>query len=317
TNSPDNAQLRAPFQGVSINSFFLNKSDAKSSYDSLQISLQRRLAGQLQILGSYTFAKSIDDASGAGGGAGVSGVVNPGAVGDTASVPGSQLDRRANRGLSDFNRAHRFVASYVWDLPEAPFLHSVFSNWQTSGILTAMSGLPVDIVDTGAGSLYGLANGSNPLARSSFAPGATCRTARENVPAGYFFNPLAFRSPVVLPGQTIPSSGGSAMAGVRGTDIGDVGRNCLSGPRQANLDLAMTKRFQWRESQTLELRAEFFNVLNHPNLANPISNLNAVIPSGGSIDPNTGMVLRPGNFGKIISTSSNPRLVQLGLRFQF
>jgi hypothetical protein len=323
TNLPQNAQARAPFQGVSINNFFLNRSDAESSYDSLQVSVQRRFARNLQFLASYTFAKSIDDASGAGGGAGVSGIVNPGAVGDTANALGDQTQRRANRGVSDFNRAHRMVTSFVWDIPTPPFAgrsvitRYLLSNWSVSGIVTAMSGLPVDIVDTGAGSLYGLANGSAALARPNLAAGATCKTARENVPAGYFFNPFAFSSPVVLGGQTIPSSNGAATATASGTDIGTAPRNCLMGPAQSNVDFAAARTFPWRDSRRVEFRAEFFNLLNHANLANPISNLNAVTSSGGAIDPNTGSVLQAGNFGRIISTSSNPRLVQLALRIQF
>jgi hypothetical protein len=323
TNTADNAQLRAPFQGVSINGFFLNKSDADSSYDSLQVSVVRRFARQLQMLASYTFAKSLDDASGTGGGAGISGVVNSGAVGDSSSVLGNQLARHANRGPSDFSRIHRLVVSYVWDLP-APSLarqssatRYLFSNWSVSGILTAMSGLPVDIVDTGAGSFYGLANGSNPLARPNFAPGASCETAKQNVPSGYFFNPSAFSSPLVLAGLQIPSSAGANTAGARGTDIGNVSRNCLTGPGQVNLDFAATKSLRFRESRVLEFRTEFFNLLNHANLANPISNLNAVGSSGGSIDANTGLIVLPGNFGRIISTSANPRLIQIAVRVSF
>ncbi len=68
--------------------------------------------------------------------------------------------------------------------------------------------------------------------------GATRSTATSNIPAGYFFNPFAFARPVVLPGQIIPSSGGTAVAGPVapgspfGTDFGNVGRNVLRGPRQ-------------------------------------------------------------------------------------
>jgi hypothetical protein len=323
TNTPANAPLRAPFQGVSISGFSLNQSNGESSYDSLQVSLIRRFAHSLQLLSSYTFAKSIDDSSGAGGGAGISGIVNPAQVGDSSGVLGNQLDRLANRGVSDFNRTHRLVVSYVWDLPtdgivrRSVITRYLLANWATSGVLTVMSGLPIDIVDTGAGSLFGLANGSNPLARPSFTPGATCETAMHSLPSGYFFNPFAFASPVVLAGQAIPSSSGAATAGSPGTDIGNVPRNCLTGAPQSNLDFAAIKDFRFGESRRLEFRAEFFNLFNHPNLANPISNLNAVTSSGGSIDSNTGRILQAGNFGRIISTSANPRLVQLAVRILF
>jgi hypothetical protein len=184
-----------------------------------------------------------------------------------------------------------------------------------------MSGLPIDVVDTGAGSLYGLAKGTNPLARPSLVPGMSCQDALRNIPDGYFFNPRVFARPLVSPGQPIPSSGGAATASASGTDIitdiGNVGRNCLRGPRQVNLDFSIAKHFPFAESRSLEFRAEFFNAFNHPNFANPISNLNAAFASGGNIDPSTGQVLNAGNFGRIISTSNNPRILQLALKFNF
>jgi hypothetical protein len=65
------------------------------------------------------------------------------------------------------------------------------------------------------------------------------------------------------------------------------------------------------------LNNEFFNAFNRPNFANPISNLNAAFGPGGKIDPSTGQVLNAGNFGRIISTSNNPRIVQLCMKFFF
>jgi len=145
----------------------------------------------------------------------------------------------------------------------------------------------------------------------------SCSNANQNVPTGSFFNATVFARPTVQSGQPIPSSGGTATAGAAGTDIGNVGRNCLRGPRQVNLDFSIGKLFPIAESRNFEFRAEFFNLFNHPNLANPISNLNALIASGGSIDPTTGRVLNPGNFGRIISTSNNPRILQFALKFNF
>ena len=179
-----------------------------------------------------------------------------------------------------------------------------------------MSGLPIDITDGGAGSFYGLSGGNNALVRPSWAPGATTSTARSNIPAGYFFNPIAFIRPTVLTGQVIPSSNGTATAGATGTDFGNVGRNVLRGPGQTNVDLSVIKRFPIRESKNIELRAEFFNLFNHVNFANPISNLSAV-PST-SIDPNSGRIIgSPGDFGRIISTSNNPRLIQFAMKINF
>ena len=180
-----------------------------------------------------------------------------------------------------------------------------------------MSGLPIDIVDTGAGSLYGLNGGINALARPSWAPDATRGTATSNIPRGYFYNPFAFARPTVLNGRIIPSSNGTATASASGTDIGNVGRNVLRGPKQTNVDFSIIKRFPISGSQNIEIRTEFFNLLNHVNLANPINNLNAISSSGGSIDPNTGQIINPGDFGRIISTSNNPRIIQFALKVNF
>ena len=323
TNSPADSPLRAPLQGVSITGFSLTESTAASSYNSLQLSVTARASDHLQFLAAYTYAKSIDNGSGLGGGAGISGVVNTGAVNDSSPILGNQNDPRANRGPSDFDRTHRFVLSYVWGMPKPLFAGQsrlgrlAFWNWQSSAVLTTMSGLPIDIEDTGAGSFYGLANGANPLARPSRLAGMTCKNATQDVPAGYFFNPTVFARPLVQTGDVIPSSGGTATASAAGTDIGDVGRNCLRGPRQVNLDFSLAKLFPVSETQTFEFRAEFFNLFNHPNFANPISNLNALLASAGRIDPTTGQVLNAGNFGRIISTSSNPRIIQFSLKFDF
>jgi hypothetical protein len=180
-----------------------------------------------------------------------------------------------------------------------------------------MSGSPIDVVDGGAGSFYGLGGGNNALVRPNWAPGATPQTAATNVPAGYFFNPFAFVRPVVLSGQLIPSSNGAARANGLGTDIGNVGRNVLRGPRQTNVDFSVIKRFRIDEQKRLEFRAEFFNLFNHVNFDNPISNLNVITQSGGSIDANTGRIINPGDFGRIVATSSNPRLIQFAIRMDF
>lgn len=318
TNAPANAALRAPFQGVSTNGFFQNQSTAQSSYNSMQLSVTRRFENGLQFLASYTLAKSIDNASGQGGGAGVTGVLNPGAVGETSPILGNQLDPRANRGVSDFDRKHRFVFSFLYDLPKPAMADKstagrfLLTNWQVAGIITSMSGLPIDVVDNGAGSLYGLSGGGNTLARPNIVGDPF-----SNIPAGYYFNPFAFARPIVLAGQVIPSSGGSATASAIGTDIGNAGRNVLRGPHQNNLDFSIIKRFPIGETRNIEFRSEFFNLLNQVNFANPISDFNSVVSSGGNIDATTGRVINPGSFGRIISTSNNPRLIQFALKFNF
>lgn len=322
TNTPGNAQLRAPFQGVGLGSSFTqDQTSAQSTYHSFQLSLTQRLSRGLQFLASYTYAKSIDNASGGGGGSGTNGLIDPAASGDTSGIVGNQLDNRAQRGVSDFDRTHRLVVSYLWELPQPAFAQRssvarlVFSRWHFGGIITAMSGLPIDIVDAGAATFYLGHSGGG--ARPNWSPGANRSTATSNVPPGYFFNPFAFARPVVLADQAIPSSSGTATASAMGTDFGNVGRNVLRGPRQTNIDFSIIKRFRIDESKNIEFRTEFFNLLNQVDLANPISNLNAVQSSGGSIDSATGRIINPGDFGRIISTSNNPRLIQFALKFNY
>ena len=318
TNTADatNVSLRAPYQGVEVGGFLQIQTTAQSTYNSLQLSFTRRMSKGLQFLAGYTFARSIDNSSGTNGG-------SADAVRDTAIILGNQLDNRANRGPSDFDRTHRFVTSYLWELPRPAFARQstlgrlLFSNWQLAGIITAMSGLPIDVVDGGAGSFYGLNGGNNALARPNWAAGATRTTALTNVPAGYFFNPFAFVRPVIQSGQQIPSSNGTAEANSLGTDIGNVGRNVLRGPRQTNVDLSIIKRFRIHEQKTFEVRAEFFNLFNQVNFENPIANLNVITQSGGSIDANTGRITNPGDLGRILATSSNPRLIQFAIRLNF
>jgi len=315
TNTPQNASLRAPFQGVSTVNFSQSQNTAHSNYNSLQLSLTRQLPKGLRFLAAYTYAKSIDNASGRD-------------EFDFSTILGNQFDNRANRGVSDFDRTHRFVLSYLWDLPQPALAAKstaarlLLSNWEVAGIVVAMSGQPIDIVDTGAGSFYGLNNGTNPLARPSWAPGATRGTAASNVPVGYFFNPFAFVRPIVPPGQVIPSSRGTAVSGPVppgapfGSDIGNVGRNVLRGPRQSNVDFSVIKCFPFRESKNIEFHAEFFNLFNHVNLANPISDFNAVFATG-SFERDTGQISNPGDFGRITSTSNNPRLIQFAVKFNY
>jgi len=173
----------------------------------------------------------------------------------------------------------------------------LFSNWQVAGIVTAMSGLPVDVLDPTGGLLYGLFGG-----RPNWAPAGSAKTAKDGVPAGYYFNPSAFARAVVRPGRPIPSANDpSALvaAAEAGTDIGNVARNVLRGPNQRNFDFSVGKRFPLAESTALEFRADFFNLSNHPNRDNPVSNLSTA------------------DFGKVLSFSSSPRIVQLALKLTF
>ena len=299
-NTNENAALRAPFQGVSTGGFALNESSAQSTYHSLQTSLHRQSAHGLSFTAAYTFSRSIDDASNPGGGANIDGTGDRSGGLDTGNVWGNQLTARGNRGLSDFDRTHYFVLNGVWELPTPTWgqssaaLRSTLAHWQISGLTFVMSGLPVDIFDPSGGSLYGLFG-----ARPNWAPGANRETLTKS-PMSYYFNPSAFVEAVVQPGQTIPSAHDpTALAGDLGTDLGNVGRNVLRGPGQSDVDFSIAKLFPWSESKKVEFRADFFNLLNHASRDNPVSDITSP------------------NFGKILSFSSSPRIVQLALRVTF
>ncbi len=312
TNTDDNAALRAPYQGVETSLFNLNQTSAQSTYHSMQASLNHRFSHGFEFQASYTFSKSIDDTSNAGGGALPDGSLDTRSALDTGGVWGNQLARGGNRGVSDFDRTHRLVVGYIYDLPKLSHAGTaaariLLSDWQVSGTVVAMSGLPVDIIDPAAGSLYGLAG-----TRPNWAPGGNLKTATRNVPPGYYFNPFAFSLPIVAPGESIPSAHDStAIAPNGGTDIGNLGRNLLRGPGQNNLDFSIRKWFSLGESENIQLAGEFFNVFNHASRSNPISDIMA-----GEADQ-AGRILRPADFGRIVSFDSSPRIVQLSLSFTF
>jgi hypothetical protein len=285
-------------QGTDTSFFNLNQTTAQSTYHSLQVTLNHRGTHGVEFQAAYTFSKSIDDASNAGGGAFSDGSLDTSSALDTGNVLGNQFSAHGNRGLSDFDRTHRFVLNCVWDIPKWSWeAHPraglmLFSNWQLSGILIATSGLPVDIFDPAAGDLYGLSG-----ARPNWAPGASRRTATTNIPPGYSFNPYAFSLPLVQANQPIPSAQEpSALAPEGGNDIGNLARNLLRGPSQTNVDISIAKRFPVRESTNFELRADFFNALNHANRSNPVSDITVA-----EIFDSTGRIMRPGDFGRSVS----------------
>jgi len=314
TNTNDNASLRAPLQGVDPGMFSLNESSGQSTYHSLQASITRRYSRGLQFAAAYTYSKSIDNTSATGGGAYADGSLNLSNGVDTSGVIGDQLKPRANRGVSDFDRTHRFTLNFVWALPvpkgwgKAKASRELVTGWQLSGFVTAMSGLPIDLFDPAGGSLYGSVYGARP----SWAQGASRGTVVAHPPAGFYFNPYAFAEALIGPGQDIPSTNDpTALAGDFGTDYGNVGRNVLRGPSQSNVDLSLAKSFSLRENKTLEFRADFFNALNHANRSNPVSDISAA-----TLDA-SGRILDPGNFGRVLGSDSSPRIVQLSLKFTF
>ena len=246
----------------------LMESNSNSNYNSLQATLNKRFSHGLQMLLSYTWSHSIDDYSGSD-------------VSDITVTPGDLVNQQRNYGNSDFDRRQRFVASYLYNLPDvyrggSAFGKKLLDSWSLSGIVTLQSGLPFSIY--GEDTLFAATTGD-------LAPGRTVASAIKggNVAdrLNEYFDTSAFVSPSAL------------------GDFGQLGRNIIRGPKQINTDLSIMKLIPVTESQRLEFRAEFFNLFNNVNFANPVN------------------IQSSYNFGQIATTTTGPRVVQFALKYAF
>ncbi len=281
------AELRVPFLGMNTPEAILLKSVSNSIYHGLQTSLTKRFSHGVQFNLSYTFSRSIDDNSadpGSTAGSGKPDVPNIGFV-----VQGDARNLAANRGPSDFDRTHRFSASFVWEIPTGGRQSRWLKGWQVSGFVQAQSGAPFSLFSpepearsaadllnrtVGSGGLYRLGFG-----RPSLAPGVTLGELRSSGNGLQAFDPSLLASPL----------GG----------FGTLGRNVLRGDGQARTDLAISKMTRLTERYRIEFRTEFFNLFNNVNFALPVNDLS---------DSSVGFVER---------TVGGPRVIQLGLRFVF
>jgi len=300
TNSVANATERVPFLGVAPLVFRV-ESSGTSNFNSLQATINKRLSHGLQFLAAYTFSKSIDTAGDSLGSTALGGFGAP-IVGE--QVFNDQDNPAAQRGPSDFDRRHRFVVSYTWELPQ-PANHHRFAfstlagGWALSGVVTLQSGLPFSILDGAAGTLFGPAT---LFTTGNLAPGATLKDAPRHGSVSSRVNQF-FNTSVFVPAPFIPDGGlidGTFPVTGGGTIFGNSGRNILRGPDQRNLDLALIKRTRLGEKANMVIRWEVFNVSNHPNFANPASEVSS-----------------PGTFGEISAMSVNSRIMQYGLKVEF
>ena len=203
-----------------------------------------------------------------------------------------------SRGLSDFDRPHRLVVNYVYQLPflarASGWKGKALARWEIGGITLLQSGAPFTVFDSRGGTAYGVASGT-PVVTASLAPGATLQSAQTSGGIGsrldHYLDPAAF--------VTAP------IVGIDGsTGFGTLGRNTFRGPHQQNWDVSLGKSWHVRERQSLRFNADFFNMWNHASFANPAS------PSG--VD-----VRLPGSFAAITSTTGTPRIVQFSGRYSF
>ena len=276
----------------------MESQDINSQYHALQLSLERRVSNGLTILASYTYSKSIDDLPQGGG------VADIGADNASARPWDDPLRQQFDRGPSDFDHTHNFVASYVWQLPKMSGMNSLvrraFGNWEQSGQVTAQTGAPFTVLSgLSAGSDLSQAGLGHDRATyiggSLTGPGA-CAAAKATQSCVDFLNVAAF-APNTVPNPSNPSQmiPNPALIGT----FGNMGKNSLHGPGFYAWNVGLFKNFLLTERWRVQFRAEFFNVFNRANFNNPNTSLNNLT-----------------NFGTITS-AGDPRIGQLALKLFF
>lgn len=291
-NSVANVTARLPWQGISSNSLQSNSSFI-GNYNSLQASLRRRLRHGLEMQASYTWSKNLDEVNGEAG----------------TDIYELQLptndqrnSRRSSYGPAGDDRDQRLVADFSWTTPRErsgpAFVRAALSAWQVSGIGVLQSGNALSVFDTNAGSVYGLISGEVRAQRTGSSP-HTHGSMFQRVMNGYLA-PAAFtRAPEVPNGTSLADQ-----------DFGNSGAGFLRGPGQHNLDMAFERVIPVKESHWLRFRAEFFNLTNTPQFGNPNTTL-------GYGDPTQLNPVASPSFGRITSTVTAPRIIQLAMRYTF
>ena len=254
--------------------------EGNSSYHSLQTELAHRLSRGLEIRANYTWSKNLD--------------MNSGLTGAQSQNQSQMIMDRDNLhrdwGPSALNAASQASISARYELPfghgkqwlrNASGIESkLVSGWQVNEIATLLTGFPfTPVIGTNRS---GDGDTRNPD-RPSLNPSFTGPVVTGN--PGQWFNPNAF---------SLPAFG----------TYGNLGRGVYSGPGLADLDISLFKNTAISERTNLQFRAEFFNVLNHPNLGSP----NATVFSGGAINASAGL---------ITTLATTPRQIQFGLKLNF
>jgi len=258
---------RRPYFGVNPNvgTVLLLTDEASTTYHALVTKLEKRLSHGLTLLGSYTFAKAIQEGEGS-------------AAGPYGEQPLNPRNLDMDRGPASYDRKHRAVVSFAWDLPgqnalsQAPaVVRYVAGGWSANGILTLQTGPPFPLSMTPSLLNTGTANRPNRICN-----GALDRSVRD--PTRYFDTGCFV--------QTAPYV------------FGDTGLNILRAPGDVNLDFSLFKMFPITERLNLQFRAEAFNLFNTPHFG---------LPNGAIGTPAAGR----------ISGAGPARQIQLALKLMF
>jgi hypothetical protein len=291
TNTVNNEELRHQVLGLS------RKRGARYSgnigfanYNSFQATVSRRLSRGLYFQAAYTYSKTIDNVSGSLSTDELN-ITRNGQGG--ANILNAQNDPFQNKARGDFDRPHRFVVSYSYDLPTPDgnfWNNQLWKGWSISGIVTYQSGLPFSITDSTSGGAFGQTGGGT--ASFSGACGDISSTYTQGSTSdqlAHYLNPACFRTSTVV-------ANGAAGA----TGFGNVPRNSFRGPYQQNWDFSVLKSFHIKEDHEIRFRMDIFNLWNHPVFG---------FPSAVNIGTAS-------TFGQITQTVVPARLIQFGLNYR-
>lgn len=263
-----------------LGSLAFNRPVGPSWYNSLQLYATKNSGKGLQFQASYTFSRCIDEGSHS---TSLENTNDP----DQAQYDPYNLAR--DKGRCDFDIAQNAIGNVLYSLPfhGNPYYAD---GWQVSGIVSGRSGGPFTVIDGfDQANLNDPAGGQGNAERPDLASGARSNPILHKV--GQWYDPSAF---------ALQDAG----------TIGNLGRNTLVGPRFFDLDFSLVKMTRLGEGRSLELRAESFNLLNHPNFALPNQTLySGVAPGGGGIANPLA--------GQITGTVNSSRELQFVAKFRF
>jgi hypothetical protein len=267
----------------------LKSSDGDSWYRALIVEARRRWTSGFMFQSSYTWSKAEDTTQ-------ASTFFSDATNGTTSAFPEFIPDY--NKGLSDFHAEHNWVLNFSYDLPFARDLSgaaaAVLNGWRLSGIVNVRSGNPLTVFvqNNRSRSLWQPSLGPGiGRDRPSYAPGFDAESAVTGDPDAWF-NPAAFR---LQPAGT----------------FGDTGRGDFIGPNLRTVDLSLVKDSALRvfgPAGRLELRLEVFNLFNRANFGPP-----TLIAFAGAADNEAPLA----SFGRVRSTVTSARQMQLGVRVRF
>jgi hypothetical protein len=277
--------------------------DIQANYNSLQASLERRISHGITALVNYTYSRNLDDLP---FGEGVTGFD----TGYSALPLGNPARHQFDYGPSSFDHTHVFTASYVWQTPSlknaSGWMRHMFGDYEFAGIVSAASGRPITVLQgteisgTGIGNDRGtLMPGSHPYSKSSCA-GVTAICVS-------WMNPSAFQ-----PTKTASGANNPAIFGT----FGNISKNPFRLPKTSDWDVQVSKNFLVTERLRVQLRGEYFNVLNHPNFAPESVSTGAVngtdqISAFDKLNNNSSFgTFRAGQAG-------DPRIAQLAVKVLF